>query len=88
MAPMIGATMNNHSCSSAAPPANNAWLMLLAGLTDVLVTGILIRWIKVNIRPMAKPANPFGARSSVAPRMTIKNMKVITISVIKAAVML
>jgi hypothetical protein len=52
--------------------------MLLAGFTEVLVTGILIRWNSVSASPMAIPANPFGAFSSVAPRMTIRNMKVMT----------
>ena len=52
--------------------------MLRAGLTEVLVTGMLIRWISVRPRPIAIGAKPLGARSSVAPRMTIRNMKVIT----------
>ena len=63
----------------------------VAGLidyTEVLVTGILIRWIKVSPKPMAKPANPLGAFECVAPKIMIKNMKVITISVINAAVIL
>ena len=40
-----------------------------AGFTDVLVTGMLTRWIRVRPRPMAIGAKPLGARSSVAPRM-------------------
>ena len=40
-------------------------------MTDVLEIGIEMRWISVSVSPIAKPAKPFGARSSVAPRMTI-----------------
>ena len=43
--------------------------MLRAGFTDVLVTGMLIRWISVSARPIAIGAKPAGARLSVAPRM-------------------
>ena len=39
--------------------------MLRAGLTEVLVTGMLIRWISVSARPMASGAKPAGARLSV-----------------------
>jgi len=49
-------------------------------LTEVLVTGMEIRWIKVRARPMAMGARPFGARWSVAPRMISTNMAVITSS--------
>jgi len=59
--------------------------MLLAGFTDVFVTGILTRCIRVRASPIAMPANPFGARSSVAPRITSKNMNVIEYSVSIAA---
>jgi hypothetical protein len=38
--------------------------VLRAGFTDVLVTGILIRWIRVSARPMARPARPVGPRLS------------------------
>ena len=38
-------------------------------VTEVFVTGMLARWMRVRPRPMAIGANPFGARSSVAPRM-------------------
>ena len=68
----------------AQPPAKIACEVLRAGFTEVLVTGILIRWIKVNARPIAKPAKPFGARSSMAPRIMIRNIKVISILVTSA----
>ena len=41
--------------------------VLRAGLTEVLVTGMLMRWMRVRHRPMAMGANPAGARLSVAP---------------------
>ena len=46
--------------------------VLRAGLTDVFVTGIEIRWISVRQRPIAIGAKPFGARPWVDPSMTIK----------------
>lgn len=42
-APIIGASQNIHSWSTAAPPTNSAGPVERAGLTDVLVTGIEIR---------------------------------------------
>ena len=61
-APAIGATQNSHNCWIAQPPTNRAGPVLRAGFTDVFVTGMLIRWIKVRQNPIAKGANPFGAR--------------------------
>ena len=52
-----------------------------AGFTDVFVTGMLMRWMSVSAKPIAIGANPGDARFAVAPRMTIRNPKVITISV-------
>ena len=63
MAPTSGATQNNHSCSSAQPPTKSAGPVLRAGFTEVLVTGMLIRWINVRARPIAIGAKPAGARS-------------------------
>lgn len=45
---MIGATQNSHSCESAQSPTISAGPVLRAGLTEVLVTGMLMRWIRVN----------------------------------------
>ena len=81
---MIGASQNSHSCDSAPLPANSATAVERAGLTEVLVTGMEIRWIKVSASPMASGANPAGARPSVAPMITIRNMAVSVISLIKA----
>ncbi len=53
MPPISGATQNSQSCPSAQPPANTATPVLRAGLTDVLVTGMEIRWIRVSPSPIA-----------------------------------
>ncbi len=87
-APITGATQKSQSWLRAQSPTNKAWLVLLAGFTEVLVTGMLIRWISVRPRPMATPANPLGAFGWVAPKIMIKNIKVITTSVTKAETML
>ena len=36
----------------------------------MFVIGMLIKWIKVNAKPIAIGANPFGALSLVLPRIT------------------
>ena len=56
------------------PPTKSAGPVLRAGFTEVLVMGIEMRWIRVRARPMAIPANPAGARRSVEPRMTRRNI--------------
>ena len=80
IAPAIGATQNIHNCSIAQPPTNTACPVERAGLTDVLVTGIEIRWISVNANPIEIGAKPTGARAAVAPRMIIRKNAVSTIS--------
>src|SRR6516162_2502798 len=82
-APMIGATQNSQSWAIYSPPANSAGPVLRAGLTEVLVTGIETRWIKVSARPIGMPAKPAAAPFDVVPMMTKRKKKVITISVIK-----
>lgn len=42
IAPAIGAAQNNHNCSIAHEPWNNATPVERAGFTEVLVTGIEI----------------------------------------------
>lgn len=42
---------------------------------------MLIRWISVSASLMAMGANPFGARSSVEPRMMIRKKAVRTTSI-------
>jgi len=81
----MGASQNSHNCSRAQPPTNSAGPVERAGLTDVLVTGMLIRWISVSASPIGIGANPAGARLSVAPRMTNTNPALSTISQISAA---
>ena len=57
-APAIGATQKSQSCASAQPPTKSAGPVLRAGFTEVLVTGMLIRWISVRQRPIAIGASP------------------------------
>ncbi len=46
----------------AKSPAYTATAVLRAGLTDVFITGMLIKWIKVSAKPIAIGAKPGGAR--------------------------
>ena len=62
--------MNSQSWAMASPPANRAGPIDRAGFTDVLVTGMLTRWISVSASPMASGANPLSARLSVTPMIT------------------
>ena len=41
---MTGATQKSQSCAKAQSPTKMATPVLLAGLTEVLVTGMLIKW--------------------------------------------
>ncbi len=58
--PSSGATQNSQSCPSAQPPTKSAWLVERAGFTEVLVTGMSTRWMRVSVRPMAIGAKPTG----------------------------
>src|SRR5690606_36075516 len=88
IAPNIGATQNSHNWLNASPCTNNACEVERAGLTDVLVIGIEIKWIKVNAKPIAIPANLPFAHLSVAPKMIIRKNAVSKNSVKNAAIML
>ena len=55
--------------------------VLRAGLTEVLVTGMLIKWMRVSARPIAIGAKPAGACLSVAPWITSRKPQVRTISI-------
>src|SRR6516164_4078895 len=68
-APTIGASQNSQSWPTYSPPANSAGPVLRAGLTEVLVTGIDTRWIKVRARPIGMPAKPAAAPFDVLPMM-------------------
>ena len=81
----MGATQNSHSCATAQSPTNTATPVLRAGFTEVLVTGMLMRWISVSARPIASGAKPAGARLSVEPMMTSRKNIVITTSHTSAA---
>ena len=59
--------------------------MLLAGLTEVFVTGMLIKWTNVKAKPMAKGAKGLGNCGLVTPAITSKNKKVMVTSHIKQA---
>ena len=48
MPPRIGATQNIQSCANAQPPTKIAGPVLRAGFTEVLVTGMPTRWIRVS----------------------------------------
>ena len=72
--------------ASAQSPTKSAWPVERAGLTEVLVTGIEIRWINVNARPIASGAKPAGARLSVTPIMMSTKKKVSRISAASDAV--
>jgi len=55
--------------------------VLRAGFTEVLVTGMLTRWINVSANPMKIGANPAVDRAgSVAPMTTSTNPPVSTVS--------
>ena len=77
--------MNSQSWPRASPPANRAGPIDRAGFTEVLVTGIDTRWIRVSARPIAIGAKPRGARVSVAPRMTSRKKAVSTTSATRQA---
>ena len=53
---------NSHSW-----PPNTARPRLCAGLTDAFEMGIAIRWMAVNVRPIARQAKPPGARRFATP---------------------
>ena len=54
---MIGASQKSQSCSSAHPPpaiaVKIAGPVERAGFTEVFVTGMLMRWIRVSPKPIA-----------------------------------
>jgi hypothetical protein len=60
-APTIGNTMKSHSWLSAQPPTKWARARRLrAGFTDVMSSGMLMRWMRVSARPLASGARPAG----------------------------
>lgn len=77
-APIRGATQKSQSWPTAGPSAKSATPVERAGLTEVLETGIEMRWINVSPRPIAMGANPAGAPEDVDPRMMIRKNAVST----------
>ena len=86
-APTNGATQNSQSWLNAAVSAKKATPVERAGFTEVLVTGIEMRWIRVSARPIAMGAKPVGANFEVDPKMTIRKPAVRTTSATRAACM-
>ena len=66
-APIKGAAQKSQSWLKAVPPTMMAGPKLLAGFTDVPVTGMPTRWIRTRLSPMGMPANPLGTFSLVDP---------------------
>lgn len=83
-APRNGATINNHSWESAAPPSKIAGPILLAGFTEVPVIGIQTIWTNTRDKPIASPANLFSPFLAVTPSTTNTNINVNTVSATKA----
>ena len=82
--------MKSQSCGKASAfSEKRACEMERAGLTEVLVNGIEMRWIRVSVRPIAKPPKaPLACLESVTPRMTIRKTNVRTASIAKAPIQL
>ncbi len=82
--PTSGATMNSHTWLRAVPPTMRAGPRLRAGLTDVPVIGIPMRWTTVRLKPMTMPAVAAFAVLLVAPSTAKTNRAVRMTSVRKA----
>src|SRR5260370_9729374 len=85
IAAAIGATQNTQSWLTYSPPAKRAGPVLRAGLTEVLVIGIEIRWMRVSARPIGMPAKPVAAPFDVVPTMMNRKKKVSSSSAKKQA---
>ena len=86
--PMNGPTMNTHNCERASPPWKRAGPMERAGLTEVPVKWIPTKWMRIRLRPMARPAKLLVAPFvfEVAPSTTSTKRAVSTISTIRPLV--
>ena len=80
--PINGNTMNAHSWPRAlgSVSAKMAVAMLRAGLTLVLSTGIVTRWIKASVIPATSPPKPGAKRRPVVVSTTNTRSAVKTIS--------
>jgi len=57
---------------------------LRAGFTDVPVMGMPTMWIRTRLKPMDRPAKPFGTLSLVEPWMTRQRRNVRMTSAMRA----
>ena len=68
----MGASQNSHSCSMAHPPANSAGPVLRAGLTEVLVTGMLIGCISVCTSGAGRAREVLGHCAGLFERVVVR----------------
>ena len=73
--------MKTQSCISAQNLGTPRSTRLRAGFTDVLSIGIVIRWIRVSIRPTVRPVKPTVIDRRLVLAITNTNNAVNTISV-------
>ena len=83
-APTRGASINTHTSFSAAPPVKRAGPILLAGFTDVPVSGMPTICTNVSVSPITTPAILDIFSFAVTPKMVKMNINVKTISIIIA----
>ena len=76
MPPTSGATMNSQTWLRASPPTMRAGPRLRAGLTEVPVMAMPIRWTITRVKPMTSPAVVALAVLAVTPRITNTNKAV------------
>lgn len=91
-APIRGAAMNSQTCVIGTEfPTNElikAGPKLLAGFTDVPVSGIPKICTRVKVKPITRPAIELFSLFDVTPKTAITNTKVKMISTANACVML
>ena len=74
--PTNGATINTQTCFKAVPPKNKAGAKLLAGFTEVPVSGIPKICTNVSVKPITIPATEDFLSSDVTPRIVYINTNV------------
>ena len=83
---MKGAIKKGHTWVIQSTPLNRAGPSERAGLTDVPVSGISMKWIIARVTPIASGASAgCSLRESVTDRITNTNSAVITSSTSNAA---
>jgi hypothetical protein len=68
----MGTRQNSHRCARAHPPANSAGPRPRPGLTEVLVTGMLIRWISVSTPRTGRARDVLGHRAALFERGALR----------------